>query len=83
MGTSRRNFPYKCFYNEDLDEVYSFYRQGQALTITPLSHKMNKMTDLDLGTMFLVYNRALISRSSSEIVFFRIEDGEWKKYYTL
>jgi len=22
------NFPYKCFYNSEENEVYSFYRQG-------------------------------------------------------
>jgi hypothetical protein len=26
LGLSKKNFPYKCFYNDDLDEVYSFYR---------------------------------------------------------
>ena len=46
---------------------------------------MNKMTDLDLGTMYLIYNKALVSRTSSEVNFFKIdeEDGLWKKYYTL
>lgn len=28
IGTNKKNFPYKCFYNDDDDEVYSFYRQG-------------------------------------------------------
>jgi hypothetical protein len=42
------------------------------------------MTELDLGTMFLIYNRALISRTSSEVNFFKInENGEWERYYTL
>ena len=26
LGSSKKNFPYKSFYNEELDEVYSFYR---------------------------------------------------------
>jgi len=26
IDCSRKNFPYKCFYNDDLDEIYSFYR---------------------------------------------------------
>ena len=25
---SKSNFPFKCFYNEEKDEVHSFYRQG-------------------------------------------------------
>ena len=33
LGDSRKNFPYKCFYNEELDEVYSFYRQGYSLIV--------------------------------------------------
>ena len=28
MGESKKNFPYKCFYNDENKEVYSFYRQG-------------------------------------------------------
>lgn len=44
------------------------------------------MTELDLGQMFLVYEQALVARSSSEILFFKIvvDDytGEryWKQY---
>ena len=34
------------------------------------------MTEMDLGQMYLVYGRALIARSSSEIVFFKIEVDE-------
>jgi len=26
LDCSRKNFPYKCFYNEEKDEIYSFYR---------------------------------------------------------
>ena len=31
------------------------------------------MTDMDLGQMYLVYNKALVARSSSSIVFFKKE----------
>ena len=27
-GSSKKNFPYKCFYNDEDDEIYAFYRQG-------------------------------------------------------
>ena len=27
--SSKRNFPYKCFFNEDKREIYAFYRQGE------------------------------------------------------
>jgi hypothetical protein len=46
------------------------------------------MTDLDLGSMFLFKNKALIARTSSDISFFKIkltEDGEkkWVMYSQL
>ena len=34
--------------------------------------KVQKMTDKDLGEMYLVYNTALIVRSSSDLLFFKI-----------
>ena len=52
LGTSSKNFPYKCFYNEEKDEVYSFYRQGHALivqTSDPNKFQVDKITDQDLG----------------------------------
>ena len=44
------------------------------------------MTDLDLGQMVLVFNQALIARSSSDIMFFKLEYDEetedrlWRQY---
>ena len=26
LDSNKKNFPYKCFYSEDRNEVYSFYR---------------------------------------------------------
>lgn len=52
MESSKKNFPYKCFYNDVEDEVYSFYRQGHALTIQPndaSKYTLQKITDQDLG----------------------------------
>lgn len=88
MGVSKKNFPYKCFYNEEENEVYSFYRQGQAIIATQDKYTVQKMTDLDLGSMFLFKNRALIARASSEVCFFKIkitEEGEkkWEMYTKL
>ena len=28
MVCTEKNFPYKCFFNEEKEEIYSFYRQG-------------------------------------------------------
>jgi hypothetical protein len=47
------------------------------------------MTEMDLGQMYLVNNKALIARSSSRILFFKIiedeESGErvWTLYNSL
>lgn len=48
------------------------------------------MTDVDLGQMYLINNKALIARSSSKVLFFKIfkdEDNpeirEWKQYNEL
>lgn len=68
MDCSKKNFPYKSFYNDELNEIYSFYRQGFSYII-PADDGENficdRMTDRDLGQMYLVYNSALICRSSS------------------
>jgi len=52
LDCNKKNFPYKSFYNEDLNEIYLFYRQGQSLIIDaedPSKYIQNKMTDLDMG----------------------------------
>lgn len=54
--------------------------------------RVEKITDADLGQMVLVYEKALISRSSNSMIFFKKEklptdeDGEpakWRRYATL
>jgi len=89
MDCSKKNFPYKSFYNDELDEIYSFYRQGFSYIIPGKdtdNFLVDRMTERDLGQMYLVYNSALICRSSSQILFFRIETNEiterreWKLY---
>ena len=59
LGRSMKNFPVKSFYNDDEDEIYSFYRQGEALIIQPHNseqYELSDMTDRELGSMYLVYN---------------------------
>ena len=43
LQCTKKNFPYRCFYNPDKDEVYSFYRQGQAFII-PVSDPTNYLS---------------------------------------
>lgn len=33
IDSNNKNFPVKCFYNSEHNEVYSFYRQGQSFRI--------------------------------------------------
>ena len=83
------NFPVKSFYSTHTDKVYTFYRQGQCVTVNsknPNSDiKTEKITDDDLGTMYLLFDQALVTRSSSSILFFKIDEetGDWKRYHTL
>ena len=71
-----KNFPYKSFYSEENDEIYTFYRQGQAFTMKPddiANYRFEKIIDKDLGQMVLMYGEALAVRSSSKIYFFKQE----------
>ena len=52
-----KNFPYQCFFNDEQNEIFSFYRQGQSFTIKPdhlAEFDFQQMTDADLGDMVLV-----------------------------
>ena len=33
LGCTRKNFPVKCFFNDEENVIYSFYRQGHSFTI--------------------------------------------------
>lgn len=93
MECTKKNFPQKCFYNSLDNMVHVFYRQGHAFNISAedsLNTQIEKMTDMDLGQMFLINDRALITRSSSKILFFKQipnddDEGllEWKLYQVL
>ena len=93
MQCNRMNFPYKSFYNPEDNVIYCFYRQGQAFTIDaddPANCRVERMTDKDLGQMYLFNNKALIARSSSTVLFFKIiadeddpEEKSWQQYHML
>lgn len=90
IDSNDRNFPFKSFYNEEDNEVYSFYRQGQSFRIPvfAVDHKSNKdkseylfekIYDKDLGQMFLIYGKALVVRCSSQVLFFKLTFDEFLK----
>ena len=76
MVVNPQNFPYRCFYSEETNEAYSFYRQGQAFRVPiqevdcpknagKADYYLEQILDRDLGQMYLVNEKALIARSSS------------------
>lgn len=82
------NFPIKSFYSPFYNNIFVFYRQGQCITIDPAQPKtcnVEKITEADFGSMFLLFDKALIVRSSSSIMFFKIdaETNQWVNYHTL
>ena len=89
MDCTTRNFPIKSFYSEDSGNCYTFYRQGHCITVDPRDAdnadkvKLEKITEADLGNMYLLFEKALVTRSSSSILFFKIdpETGLWKQYH--
>ena len=69
------NFPFKCMYNDDDKEIYSFYKQGESFTIKETDAKlftMDRITDRVLGTMYLMYNKALVAGTSDSTTFFKL-----------
>ena len=52
MSCTKKNFPQKAFFNDDLKYVYVFYRQGQVLNVNSSNHsdfKFERMTNMDVG----------------------------------
>lgn len=80
--STKTNFPIKSFYSCLDNEIYTFYRQGHALKRSSVVENTNiqqeKISNADLGQMFLVFDKALIVRSSNSMIFFKKsmeEDG--------
>ena len=82
------NFPIKTFYSAVHNNCYTFYRQGHAFTMEaqdPKNCHCEKITDADLGSMYLLFDQALIVRSSSSILFFKIDQETklWTQYHKI
>ena len=78
----------KTFYSEVSKNCLTFFRQGHCITSEAenISNTWSeKITDSDLGSMYLLFEEALIVRSSSSILFFKInpECGEWEQYHQI
>ena len=75
----------KSFYSSYSEDCYVFYRQGHGFTIkaqTPELHQCQKLKINDMGSMYLLFDRALITRSSNSILLFKIseETKRWEQY---
>lgn len=79
-------------YNDELKEVYSFYRQGEAFIVKEgdaTNFQMDRMTDRVLGTMFLMYNKIIVTGTSDSTSFFKLkydkvlERRVWDNYKTI
>jgi len=84
---TRLNFPIKSFYSEKTGKCTTFYRQGYCVTVDAktMESSWERIIEADLGAMYLLFDAALVTRSSGSILFFRIDEetGLWKKYYSL
>ena len=49
----------------------------------PEDTTQEKITDDDMGSMYLLFDQALVTRSSSSILFFKIDEEtkKWKQYH--
>ena len=84
-NSSGRNFPIKSFYSTVTKNCHTFYRQGHGFTCEaadPENCWTEKVTDKDMGQMYLLFDQALVTRSSGSILFFKIDEetGEWTEY---
>jgi len=83
--STKINFPLRSFNNVEWNEQYTFYRQGQVVTTKrPVDEAKDgslpnglvvqyceQMTKVDLGDMYLAFEKALIVRSSNSILIFK------------
>jgi len=85
---SQINFCIKTFFSEDTNNFTTFFRQGECVTVPQdlsAPARVEKITDADLGSMYLLYDEALITQSSSSILFFRVnkETKLWEQYHKI
>jgi hypothetical protein len=63
------NFPLKSFHSLVTNNCTTFYRQGFCVTVNAdtLESKYEQITEADLGPMYLLFEEALVTRSSGNI----------------
>lgn len=70
------NFPIKSFYSEKTGKCTTFYRQGYCVTVDAktMESSWERIIEADLGDMYLLFDAALVTRSSGSILFFRLDE---------
>jgi hypothetical protein len=66
--------------------VTTFFRQGNCITVNAENieeTRWEKITEADLGSMYLIFEEVLVVRSSGSILFFKLgeDTGLWEKYH--
>ena len=74
-GCTKMNFPVRSFFSSVYNEVYTLYRQGHCVTVNAnetSEFKLDKFPLQDMDSMYLIFEQALMIRSSDSIVFFKL-----------
>ena len=82
------NYNIKSFYSSTNDEIYTFYRQGWCLAQKcepDAETTLEQISTADLGQMFLLFEEALVVRSSNSMIFFKKdpETLKWIEYHKI
>lgn len=76
LVSTTKNFPVKCFYNPDLNEIYSFYKEGQIFIINAdniQDYFMEQQPMTDFGQiMYSQKHNVIVTQSSARITFYKI-----------
>jgi hypothetical protein len=90
---TQMNFPLRSFYSKVTKDVYTFYRQGHGITVNSLDtseFEVQKLPLQDMDSTYLIFDEALMTRSSDSIVFYKLcvhdkdsQEKHWKEYHRL
>ena len=67
------NFPLRSILNTSTNEVFNLYRQGNMTRVSlkdPNTFDLTKLNG-DMDSVFFIYNKVIIVRSSSNVLFIK------------
>ena len=67
------NFPLRSILNTSTNEVFNLYRQGNMTRVSLKDTNTFDLTKLngDMDSVFFIYNKVIIVRSSSNVLFIK------------